>query len=894
MKNGEAPAKVGATRVSTAKASGSTKTTGGSPGTSDASKKRFGLKGKPPPPAPRQPRARQRLSVTVLGTPGAERPMFEDPLLSELQAKAAASAPGSATSVLEVPFDLSWPPPATDDAGDSGTGLVNLSWPSPTSIDAAPLRTPKATSRRPSSVADDTAATLEAQFDLSWPSPAPAPRPGASDSEDAATALDATDAERDLWPEVHQLDIPVELRVTPPTQAPKRARVEIPFDLGSASTVELPAMDPPRLEVPLDLSTAPPVPVDLSLSAAPPVPSVSPETTRLAIPRDLSPTPPVPTVKASPSAAGRNPTGPRRTTPSGTSTAADVPAVPPAPSRPAAAQRTQTTPTGVPTVPARIGSTQTPVGMPQAPSPTTRLRTPTPATPRAAETPIDTAVNAPGAKAPAPPRLARRDRPAPSPQPKPAAVASTTPADSTKPSAAQTRAAKPTPATSKSAARPTAPPRPAQSARTATQTPEHTTEAVPVSVSVDQAPRAIDAMPAANPIIAAPGPSAVTEAPAPSAVAQIPTSAQTPTQTDDVPTAHVPTATTQPKKARRRRAAATRTRPVAAPAAEPAVATTRSPSTRVTRRKSAAAESAPPLVASVQAPAPAPEVTAPPTVATSPPPAAAPQATPVASVSPGSEVALTTPSDTNHPVDAPGWPSLGEFAKAAATTATAEPVAAATDDDFRPYRAVSERDAKRHGDAADAHAIAEQIEREAAWERAAETDEPDMPAEVMEHDVVAAIEQRWTTLTSGGDPAPGADVRNDSHSVTANADDLRLQSRVEDEQLEARLEAAERELRRLETRTNQTNGDLRNARRREIAAAVRQVLADDELTSHFELLLGDGRFEFHRRGPGISSTAGPIRRLVAEDGGDAHDTPPAAGPQIKRERSAADLHSARH
>ena len=51
----------------------------------ESSKKRFGKKAKPPPPAPRQPRTRQRLSVTVLGLPNADRPLFEDPLLADPQ-----------------------------------------------------------------------------------------------------------------------------------------------------------------------------------------------------------------------------------------------------------------------------------------------------------------------------------------------------------------------------------------------------------------------------------------------------------------------------------------------------------------------------------------------------------------------------------------------------------------------------------------------------------------------------------------------------------------------------------------------------------------------------------------------------------------------------------------
>ena len=80
--------------------------------------------------------------------------------------------------------------------------------------------------------------------------------------------------------------------------------------------------------------------------------------------------------------------------------------------------------------------------------------------------------------------------------------------------------------------------------------------------------------------------------------------------------------------------------------------------------------------------------------------------------------------------------------------------------------------------------------------------------------------------------------------------------------LEARLASAERELQRIEMRTHGQNVDLRNARRREIAEAVRHALGDRELATHFDLRVDNGLFAFQRRRPG--PIRGEANLLVAD------------------------------
>ena len=62
--------------------------------------------------------------------------------------------------------------------------------------------------------------------------------------------------------------------------------------------------------------------------------------------------------------------------------------------------------------------------------------------------------------------------------------------------------------------------------------------------------------------------------------------------------------------------------------------------------------------------------------------------------------------------------------------------------------------------------------------------------------------------------------------------------------LEARLASAERELRRIEMRTHGQNGDLRNARRHEIAEAVRTAL-DPEWRLEFRKRAREWTYRYH-------------------------------------------------
>jgi hypothetical protein len=130
--------------------------------------------------------------------------------------------------------------------------------------------------------------------------------------------------------------------------------------------------------------------------------------------------------------------------------------------------------------------------------------------------------------------------------------------------------------------------------------------------------------------------------------------------------------------------------------------------------------------------------------------------------------------------------------------ATPEPIE--DEDGFRPYRAVYE--GNLHKVAADDPAASEWIERAAA---------------------------AWEMYTSASTDNPA---------------------------LEARLDAVELELHRVARRTGR-NGDLRDARRLDIAKAVSDALGDRDLAVHFDLSVSDGRFAFERRDLALAGVAGP-------------------------------------
>jgi hypothetical protein len=177
-------------------------------------------------------------------------------------------------------------------------------------------------------------------------------------------------------------------------------------------------------------------------------------------------------------------------------------------------------------------------------------------------------------------------------------------------------------------------------------------------------------------------------------------------------------------------------------------------------------------------------------------------------------VEIVVPQPVNlDPIAEPGWPTLGELA---AATPGRQEEARETNDraaeepvGFRPYKAVYERHVIRGTRNVDDGPGSEDDQAEprssATWQGAA-----------------------WDDATSDED-----------------------RSQV-DRSLDALLDAAEDQLRQIEQRTGE-DGDLRDARRRQIAEAVREALGDEELGSHFHLLVGNGRFGFQRRGPGYSS-----------------------------------------
>ncbi len=838
MKNGEPPKKTGApsgkTSGSTGRMTGSASKTTASPSDKSESKKRFGIKAKTPPPAPRQPRARQRLSVTVLGAPNAERPLFEDPLLTALEAGPEHSVSGSATSVLEVPVDLTWPPPAAGDTASSDGSLLHLNWPAPTPPDTASSNEAKAAPKWPATTPDDATAILEAQLDLSWPSPAPTPKP-----ERQRTGTTEALPDRDVWPDVQQLDIPFELRVTPPTQTAVPPRLKIPIDLGATSPVDAPVVEPSHIEIPVDLSPTPPLPTlettrparrnRTNTTGTPAPPAATPAPVEVAVVAPVRPNPAPP--RKSATTQSSSPVGdaapvtpvdiaaptpaatPLRERPAGPRRAATVPAQPPAPeaTEPVSLTVSEIAPKASSAAPANHSITSPP----EAPTPP-RLAahpkrttlTPAPATTPAPETPVDVAQ--------ASPVSSPRQRPA---------------------------------------RRPKAPGQPA--------TPE-----------VEAQPTEITPVTAATP--AAETPAAVAPAlPAPAPVRR-------------------------PAPARRSRPRAAQTQAPVPPSIERAGESTAAPAApqpRPTRRKPEATQPAPPPATPVALP----ELTVTQRTPTTAPPLAATQPEPVAIQAAAPAAPPVAPGETTNPIDAPGWPSFGEFSSPGATDGAASPQAeseqapAVDADGFRPYRAVYERDVLHTSDADSARPTAEQLDREAAWERAAaETDTPagspttDPAVDTLAARVAHAIDAGTGEAAERTAPIVLADDADHTGEITADepvpveiaaSANLDEQTLSDHDGLEVRLDAAERELRRLERRTNRKNGDLRNARRREIAEAVRHVLDDGELTPHFDLLLGNGRFEFHRRGPGLSNTSGPMR-LVADT------TNPVAGPgpQIRQER----------
>lgn len=915
MKNGEVPKKTGTSSGKSAGGTGkaatsagrtigsTTKPAGTTSKTGETSKKRFGLKAKPPPPAPRQPRARQRLSVTVLGPSGAEHALPEGGMLSDLQ----ASEPGTATSTLAVPVDLSWPPPAGDDTADAGR--LDLSWPSPGNTDTAAPTVPEPISDRPSP-ADDTAAILEAQLDLTWPAPAaaapstpaerlrrttkPAPKPVDADSKAtsaASAAVEESFPERDVWPDVNQLDIPFELRLTPPPRTPALPRLEVPLDFGSSTApIETASIEPARLEIPLDLSPTPPIPEVIADPAG------------VEVPLPLIRTPPELHETARP--AARQDRATARQTPI---IAAPVSAAPDAPEPVSPPQKPRRTAAVTPRTAPPIAETPAKVAMAGASTiatgvtPAARQRARNSTQPAVAP-PTPTAIAPAPAVATPPAQPAARNRTQPAVAPATPAPTATAPAPAVAtPEVAPKRPAR---ATTTRKPAPAVPDAPVEHARVDIEAPPlaqprrrvvsqattrtHTAVAAPVHETTRDSVVEPPAQTRTQPMTQVPVSESATRPPTDTTPDTV-TTAQEPVVID--PHGSAPAATPAQRRTRRvpRQAAPQPGTPLTdedAVAGTPALVAPaeHAPSAPTAEGRTAAAQSV---------------VTSHPIEETQPDPRASEP--PVAAAVP-----VDPPHDPADPIDAPGWPSFGEFSRpstaAGASVQAASAPEPSTDDGFRPYRAVYERDILRAADEATSRAAAEQLEREAAWDRAGS--EVDLPAPV-------PVSARAHMILSAGAPDPQptiveaavaspAPAKSDA-SAQAVPDgpagaapmvfDVGTGSRERDhEGLEARLEVAERELRSLERRTNRDDGDLRNARRRELAEAAREVLEDGALAPHFDLLLGNGRFEFHRRGPGLSSDATPIRRVAGDIDVAADEPAVPEGPQIRPRKTArADL-----
>ena len=811
MKHGESPKKVGAS----AKKPGAS-----TPEKTETSKKRFGLKAKPPPPPPRQARARPRLSVTVLGTPNSDHPFFEDPLLNELTAQNEARPARTAAQERTADVPATKTPGATRPATKAPTPKAPTAKTSPlkapaakSTADQVPTKTATARTARvttPVVEAPSAPAFAEEAFDLSWPPPAPIdPTPPVETTSGRQAATTDDDANPDLWPAdiwpaTHRAEAALEgeTRTDPPstTDAPmpdpmqpavRRKRTTessmpdsvtgqkseptvaatAPAEathptIGPLDPAPPIASEPARLDIPVDLSPTPPVAqVDIPVDHSPIPQAAVPEPSRLEIPVDHSPTPPVAPVELD----LEHPID----------LAATPPLEIPVPGR---------------DIPLDLGLT-TPVAPLDAP----RL-----------DIPLDLSPTPPIPDIASPPTARRTRTTTARPQ--------NTTGEATTPAVAPTRSAgRPGKVTEPSPATPPT----AEAAIEVTETPV---------VEPERPTRR-------NRSTARTGPSTTTTPEQPIQATPAAKVDRTITRSDPSPT---------PATTRRVRAAEAPA-PVAAGPAEPDAPVDREESTspeapsRPKRRKHASPR---------PAPTPAPEAAA----QTRPAPAAQPPVAAEHATSPQVATAATKPAETARslvsddvqaddgtPIEAPGWPVLGEFtsvrgegaANATESTSNTEPADAS--DGFQPYRPVYERHLHRRDD-------------EAPPRRLAPTND-------------------W-------DPATTSDVRTESHPGMNRL------------WLEARLDAAELELYRVERRTNGEDGDLRNARQRDIADAVRLALGDTELATHFAFVVEHGRFAFQRRGAEQATPTETREDLVAS----ASDTTGAGSGRPRRVRPAGPVH----
>lgn len=726
------------------KKAGTAKTTAKAP--ADASKKRFGIKGKTPPPAPRQARVRPRLSVTVLGDPNPDRPLFEDPILTQLNSADAGPAPASAP--VETAIDLDWPkqeaPKATaerpdfevdwpayveggahdDVAAAPGEDFLDLSWPPAATADA-----PKAQAKAPARPTRAAAKAAPAKPATAKQTPAkPAARKAAAKPPVAPVPADAP---VDLsWPPADTAPAePAAVSPPPPVlaidldlSAPPPIPADATEDVTAPAALELPiaprrTADPvesekPSFAIELDLSPTPPqvdvppAPIDIAASIPDLPAALRLGPTSIDIPMDLSPTPPVPTLWT-PEPRERTAVTTSAETQTAPSPVESAPKIE-VPSAPAAEPTPHEVTTDPNLAPAAVNaSSPTEVAWPEVTLPVAE------ATPEAA--PLAPALTKAAVTQPAPkPKHARQ----PAPVEVPAAVSV------------------PAPVQAAPAEAPVAQVEPAQDVAPTPRAKKAPAPRVAPKVETPKAEAPVEA-PKAEALVEIPAPvveAEVTEVAAPVAEVEVPA-------------------------------------PAPVPAATPAPAP---PAARKSRRASA--------------PAPASAI-----VDVTPPPA--PIQVPAA---------VETAADAGQ-VAAPGWPTPSELTKAGNAKKSASYSASrigrsrnadtSRSDDFRPYKPIHERNIESLEDQiADAEELV-WIERAAAlWDRSA-TETEDRKVD-------------W---------------------------------------LEVRLKEAEKELRKVEARTRDEDGDLRHARKLEITEEIRRALGDDELALHFDIRVGHGRFVFSRK-----------------------------------------------
>ncbi len=733
MKNGESPQKTGTSATKKV----------------ESSKKRFGLKAKPPPPAPRQPRARQRLGVTVLGVPNADHPLFEDPLLLDLMAEhespSTAPAPFS-----ESPLDLSWPPvpggatPAVETSTGTESGLYEI----PAGDDTLPDSLWPSRSW-PAHTVDETTAVGEVERDPSWPSPAPMPeilRPVARRTRAPEPAETPRERPAAKAPVAKATVAKAPVAKAPVAKAPVAKTPVAKTPIAKAPVAKAPVAKTPVAKAPIAKALV----AEVSAAKAP-VADAKPPAVEAA---SVTPTAHAPAIQAPLLEIPRDPS--------------------PTPSAPTAEPATLDIPVDLSPTPPTETPARAAFDIPVDLSPT----------PAAFDIPVDLSPTPPIPSLPTPRPAARRNR-------------ETTPGTPA-----------PTPAASLA------------------ESPVAVTETTPQHGS--------------------PGDAGAVETPPNVAAAPAPVTPAKPVATSPTPT---------PAPARRTRAAAPDAPGSKAPEASVAiVAPTPTPSPAPRQRPARPKHR--PAPTQVEVATTLPGLTPPQSALAAPPPVTpAPQA---------------QPDDSADAIAALGWPSPGELWSngPAAQDASSESDLVAESGGFRPYRQISERDARREGIPSDAERAAnERMEQlSAAWYLStSETDGWTAPPVKSRFFSAEAVAERDTMQRRS--PEPAASVDHDGQPASGDPD-----------WLEARLASAERELQRVEMRTHGQNGDLRNARRREIAEAVRQALGDRELATHFDLRVDNGLFAFQRRRPGVSAGPGPIRGaaniLVADSAGRIRQSEP--------------------